>query len=209
MSKSKKRKENYNRQGDEELKKDDNVIKDEEVQNEIKSDEKIFEAEEIDRENGETFNELAIAKEAWEKEKEDLLDRIKRKQADIDNLMRISKNQQAETREYALQDFLTRLLPVMDNLERALYAAKDDATIPEAYVKGLEMIYNQIFQILEKEDVSVIDAVGAPFDPNCHHAVLQVESEESEPGTVTEELQKGYRYRQRILRPTMVKVCKE
>jgi molecular chaperone GrpE len=146
---------------------------------------------------------------ALQQENEELLDRLKRKQADIDNLRRISKMEQAEAREYALYEFLCRLLPVLDNLERGLDSARADENIPSSYVEGLEMIRKQLIQILEQEGVSAIEAQGMPFDPHCHHAVIQVEAEDSEPGTVIEELQKGYKHRKRILRPAMVKVCRE
>jgi len=123
---------------------------------------------------------LKAARLEWENEKAELLDKILRKQADLDNLRRIGKMEQTEAREYALYDFLNRLLPVLDNIERALEAARSATDLP-----------------------------GTPFDHHCHHAVMEVESEEHDPGTVTEELQKGYRHRQRILRPAMVKVCRD
>jgi len=159
-------------------------------------------------EAGAELSELEAARLEWEQEKAELLDKILRKQADLDNLRRISKMEQAEAREYALYDFLNRLLPVLDNLERALEAARTAANLPATYLEGLEMIRKQLEQILTQEGVSVIEAAGTSFDPHCHHAVMEVESEEHDPGTVTEELQKGYRHRQRILRPSMVKVCR-
>ncbi|MFU8794534.1 MAG: nucleotide exchange factor GrpE, partial [Dethiobacteria bacterium] len=155
------------------------------------------------------LTELEKAEKIWLQEKEELLDSLKRKQADLDNLRRISKMEQSEAREYALYEFLTRLLPVLDNIERGLQSARADEKIPRTFIEGQEMIRKQLIQILEQEGVSLIEAEGEPFDPNCHHAVMQVESEEVEPGTVIEELQKGYRHRQRILRPSMVKVCKD
>ncbi len=160
-------------------------------------------------EAGAELSELEAARLEWEKEKAELLDRIMRKQADLDNLRRIGKMEQTEAREYALYDFLNRLLPVLDNIERALEAARSAADLPATYLEGLEMIRKQLEQILTQEGVSVIEAAGTPFDPHCHHAVMEVESEEHDPGTVTEELQKGYRHRQRILRPAMVKVCRD
>lgn len=153
--------------------------------------------------------EAMEARQEWEQEKEELLDRLKRKQAEMDNLRRISKMEQSEAREYALYDFLSRLLPVLDNLERALDSARSDQDVPDSHVAGLEMIYKQLMQILEQEEVKVIEAEGMPFDPHCHHAVMEVESEDSEPGSVVESLQKGYWHRKRILRPAMVKVCRE
>ena len=155
------------------------------------------------------LTEINKATLQWQQEKEELLDIIKRKQADIDNLRRISKLEQADAREYALHEFLCRLLPVLDNLERGLESAHSAEDLPEVYIEGLEMIRKQLMQILEQEGVSAIDTIGCQFDPNCHHAVMQEDSEDSEPGTVLTELQKGYRHRKRILRPSMVKICRE
>ncbi len=157
----------------------------------------------------EDLTDLEIAEKEWHQEKEGLLDQVKRKQADIDNLRRISRQEQETAREYALQDFLSRLLPVIDNLERGIESARCDDKIPSSYLEGLEMIRKQMTQLLEQEGVTRIEAEGCKFDPNCHHAVMQEESEENEPGTVLEELQKGYRHKKRILRPAMVKVCRE
>lgn len=157
----------------------------------------------------EDFTDLEKAEKEWLQEKENLLDQVKRKQADIDNLRRISRQEQETAREYALQDFLSRLLPVIDNLERGIESARCDDNIPLSYIEGLEMIRKQMMQIFEQEGVTKIEAEGCKFDPNCHHAVLQEESEESEPGTVLAELQKGYRHKKRVLRPAMVKVCRE
>ncbi len=165
----------------------------------------------FDEEAGSKSGEEGVAAEeaGWAQEKEELLDRLKRKQAEMENLRRISKKEQAEAREYALHDFLSRLLPVLDNLERALESARSDEGIPDAHLDGLKMIYRQMLQILEQEGVSVIEAKGAPFDPHCHHAVMEVDSDHEEPGNVVEEMQKGYWHRERVLRPAMVKVCRE
>jgi molecular chaperone GrpE len=178
---------------------------------ETKAQDSVSSEQEIDQqqESGAELSELEAARLEWENEKAELLDKILRKQADLDNLRRIGKMEQTEAREYALYDFLNRLLPVLDNIERALEAARSATDLPAAYLEGLEMIRKQLEQILTQEGVSVIEAAGTPFDPHCHHAVMEVESEEHDPGTVTEELQKGYRHRQRILRPAMVKVCRD
>ncbi len=145
----------------------------------------------------------------WQEEKDELLDRLKRKQADIDNLRRISKMEQAEAREYALHKFLGKILPVLDNLERGLESARASGEVSSSHIEGLEMIRKQLMQLLEQEGVSMIEAEGLAFDPHCHHAVMQVDDEEAEPGSVLEEMQKGYRHHDRVLRPAMVKVCRE
>lgn len=192
--------------------KKDKDFKGEEIVDEVKemdAEKEFSEDESGDPGSQSELSELEAAEEKWLQEKEELLDSLKRKQADIDNLRRISKMEQADAREYALHEFLSRLLPVLDNIERALDSARSAENIPAAFVDGLDMIRRQLLQLFEQEGVSMIESVGEQFDPNCHHAVLQIESEEAEPGTVLEELQRGYRHRKRILRPSMVKVCAE
>ncbi len=152
------------------------------------------------------LSELEQYKAAWEKEKEELLGQLMRKQADFDNFRRISRAEQDESREYGLFKFLEKLLPVLDNLERALESARKEA-VSDSYVEGLGMIFRQMLQLLEQEGVSAMEPTGQPFDPHYHHAVMQVE--EGEPGCVSEELQKGYLYKKRVLRPALVKVCRE
>jgi len=191
-------------------KKKDKELKGEETVEEIKVQdaETEYAGDEVDEAGTVSeLSELEAAEKKWLQEKEELLDSLKRKQADIDNLRRIGKMEQADAREYALYEFLNRLLPVLDNIERAIDSARTADNIPEAYINGLDMIRKQLLQLFENEGVSIIESVGEQFDPNCHHAVMQVESEEAEPGTVLEELQRGYRHRKRVLRPSMVKVC--
>ncbi|MEW5785912.1 MAG: nucleotide exchange factor GrpE [Bacillota bacterium] len=165
--------------------------------------------------NGLESSAPAAAETAWQREKEELSgqlqrkhDELLRKQADFDNFRRISRSEQEEAREYALFSFLEKLLPILDNLERALQSARQ-ANVAATYVEGLEMIYKQLAHLLELEGVTVIDCAGRPFDPHYHHAVMQAAEGEGEPGTVTEELQRGYMHKKRVLRPAMVKVCRD
>lgn len=159
-------------------------------------------------ENGsdaQNLSEIEQLKAVWEKEREELMGRLMRRQADFENFRRISRIEQEEFREYGLFKFLEKLLPVLDNLERALGSARKEA-VPDVHLEGLDMICRQLFQLMEQEGVSVMDPTGRPFDPNYHHAVLQVE--EGEPGCVAGELQKGYLYKKKVLRPALVKVCR-
>ncbi len=203
FKKDEKHKEKFEQLNDEDNSKANNGADQEKLDGIIKGAEKNLEREEtVDQQD-----QLEQAGEGWQQEREELLDQIKRKQADIDNLRRIGKKEQAEAREYALHQFLCRMLPVIDNLERALESARNDQSIPAGHVEGIDMIYKQLLQIMEQEGVCEIEAEGCPFDPNYHHAVMQEDREEEEPGTVLEELQKGYCHRDRVLRPSMVKVC--
>lgn len=160
---------------------------------------------EAEQKEEETLSELERERLAWQREKEELIDRLQRKQADLDNFRRISRNEQEEVRTYGLFEFAGKLLPVLDNLERALQAAGDE-NVPSSHREGLEMIYKQLLQLLEQEGVSAIEALGRPFDPHYHHAVMQTGEGEAEPGTVVEEFQRGYMFKKRVLRPAMVKV---
>lgn len=149
---------------------------------------------------------LQAAEAAWAREKDELICLAQRKQADLENFRRISRMKEEEIRTYGLFDFLEKLLPVLDNLERALLTASEDEGVPESYLQGLLMIRRQLQQLLEQEGVVEIEALGKQFDPHYHDAVMQIASGEGDPGSVVEELQKGYLYKDRVLRHTKVKV---
>lgn len=109
--------------------------------------------------------------------------------------------------QYASQGVITKLLPVLDNFDRALIAAKEREA-ENSFIEGVEMIFRQLLQVLASEGLEEVDALGCAFDPNCHDAVMQVESNEVEKNTVLEEVQKGYRLKGKLIRPSMVKVAK-
>ncbi len=144
----------------------------------------------------------------WVREKEELVCLVQRKQADLDNFRRISRMKEEEIRAYGLYRFLEKLLPVLDNTERAVVAACEDESVPESYLQGLFMIRKQMQQLLEQEGVVEIEALGEQFDPHYHDAVMQTESGEGEPGSVVEEFEKGYLYKDRVLRHAKVMVMK-
>lgn len=122
--------------------------------------------------------------------------------ADTENMKkRLEKDFETRSR-YQMASFAKELLPVMDNCERALAQATTD----EAYRKGVEMIYSQLQNALAKEEITEIEALNQPFDGNWHQALMSEEKEDVESGIVIEVLQKGYKIKDRILRPAMVKV---
>jgi len=131
--------------------------------------------------------------------------RYLRAQADFDNFRRRTLKEREELAQYASLKLITELLPVVDNFERALKAGVDSAE-SESFVKGVDMIYRQLFQVLESEGLKPMEAVGQPFDPEVHQAVMQVESEEYEEGIVVEAIQTGYWLKDKVIRPAMVKV---
>lgn len=150
--------------------------------------------------------ETEAAAADWAREKEELVSLVQRKQADLDNFRRISRMKEEEIRTYGLFNFLEKLLPVLDNMERALVTAREDEGVPESHLKGLLMIRKQLLQLLEQEGVVEIEAVGKQFDPHYHDAVMQTAVGGGDPGSVVEELQKGYLYKDRVLRHAKVKV---
>ena len=126
--------------------------------------------------------------------------------ADFDNFRRRTNEENAKRVKFASQSVIEKLIPLIDNFERALQveASSDDAKQIQA---GVDMIHRQLLDILNAEQVEAIDAVGQPFDPNYHQAVMQEPSDEFESGIVTMELQKGYTMHGRVIRPSMVKVA--
>jgi molecular chaperone GrpE len=137
-------------------------------------------------------------------ERDSLLDRLQRAQAEFDNARKRGIKEQQEFRDYAVADAIKSLLPVVDSLERAVQV-KSDATELRA---GVELIYKQLQAALAKLSVNPIVSKGEPFDPHYHEAVEMVETTEVADHQVLEELQRGYKFRDRLLRPAMVKVAK-
>nr|WP_238653505.1 nucleotide exchange factor GrpE [Paenibacillus piscarius] len=131
--------------------------------------------------------------------------RTLRVQADYDNFRRRTQKEKEELAQYATAKLVTELLPVLDNFERAL-ATPSAGVDAEAFIKGVNMIFRQLEGVLKNEGLTAMEAVGQPFNPEYHQAIMQVESEEHEEGIVTEEVQKGYLLKDKVLRPAMVKV---
>lgn len=131
--------------------------------------------------------------------------RALRAQADFDNFRRRTLKEKEELAQYATSKLVTELLPVMDNFERALVSAPANPEF-EAFAKGVNMIFRQLEGVLKAEGLTAMETVGEPFNPEYHQAIMQVESEEYEEGIVTEEIQKGYLLKDKVLRPAMVKV---
>ncbi|MFD0692847.1 nucleotide exchange factor GrpE [Paenibacillus sp. GCM10027628] len=131
--------------------------------------------------------------------------RFLRVQADFDNFRRRSRAEKEDFAKYASLKVIEQLLPVVDNFDRALSSSKEAKDF-DALVKGLDMTFRQLDQVLTQEGLKPIEAVGQPFNPEFHQAIMQVESEEHEEGIVVEELQKGYMLKDKVIRPAMVKV---
>ncbi len=147
--------------------------------------------------------ELAQVKE----ENKALVTKCQRAQADFQNLKRRSENEKEEIVKFALEEFLIKLLPVVDNLERAIRATEADADVSNL-TEGLNLVYRQLCDVLQREGLSPIEAVGNPFDPFQHEAMASEETDEFPDGTIIEELQRGYEFRGKVIRYTLVKVAK-
>ncbi len=139
-------------------------------------------------------------------ERDALLDRLARLQAEFDNARKRAAREQQEFREYAAADVIRNILPVLDSFERALKAPAGDA---HDLRSGLELIYRQFQDALQKMGVQPIESVGKPFDPRVHEAVEMVDTTEAEDHHVLDELQRGYNYKGRLLRPAMVRVARK
>ncbi|KPB05160.1 nucleotide exchange factor GrpE [Bacillus sp. CHD6a] len=131
--------------------------------------------------------------------------RLLRLQADFDNYRRRVRLDQDAAQKYRAQNLVTDILPALDNFERALKVESEDEKI-KTFLQGMEMVHRQLVEALKSEGLESIEAVGQSFDPHLHQAVMQVEEGEAESNTVLEEFQKGYKLKDRIIRPSMVKV---
>jgi molecular chaperone GrpE len=140
-------------------------------------------------------------------EKQELMDTLVRRQADFENYRKRIEKERQHDRHRGVESLIEGILPVLDAFDRALETG-DDPRYAE-YRKGFELIQKQLWDLLAKQGVERIDAVGKQFDPHLHHAIESVETTEHEEDTVIAELQPGYTFHDRVLRPAMVRVAKE
>ena len=159
-------------------------------------------AEEIvdDAENKESSCEM-IEKTHYD----ELYDKHLRLMAEYDNYKKRTQKEKEEIGSFATADAIEKLLPVVDNLERALDALSDSEK--NTFTEGIELVYRQMMEIFEKMGVSEIDAVGKEFDPELHNAVMHIDDENFGTNTVAEQFMKGYKYKDKVIRYSMVKVA--
>lgn len=158
----------------------------------------------LDEESEET--EAKSGKKDKQQERiEELEDKVKRQLAEFDNFRKRTEKEKSGMFEAGAKSVIEKILPVIDNFERGLASVSpEDATNP--HVEGMNMIYKQLMTELEKLEVKPIEAVGVEFNPDYHNAVMQVASDEYESGIIAQELQKGYTYRDSVVRHSMVSV---
>ena len=193
----------------------------EENASETKEDETVTSTEETaetaetaDAEASEADSEDPDKKKSFFKKKKDkkdeqieeLTDKVKRQMAEFDNFRKRTEKEKSQMYDMGAKTIVEKILPVIDNFERGLAAVPEDNK-EDAFVVGMDKIYRQMLTVLEEAGVKPIEAVGAEFDPNFHNAVMHVEDETLGENVVAEELQKGYMYRDTVVRHSMVKVA--
>ena len=144
-------------------------------------------------------------KDKMEEKIEELEDRVKRQMAEFDNFRKRTEKEKTQMYDMGAKSIIEKILPVIDNFERGLAAVPEEQR-EDAFVVGMDKVYRQMLTELDASGVKPIEAVGQEFDPNFHNAVMQVESEEYDSGVVAQELQKGYMYKDSVVRHSMVAV---
>lgn len=137
---------------------------------------------------------------------EELQDRLRRQMAEFDNFRKRTEKEKSAMYEVGARDIIEKILPVLDNFERGLAAVPEDEK-GSSFAEGIEKIYKQFVKTLEDAGVEVIEAKGQQFDPNLHNAVMHVEDDQFGENEISQELQKGYKYRGTVVRHSMVQVA--
>lgn len=172
------------------------------------SEENTAEAEEDTTEEQNVDEKKGLFKKKKDKRDEqieELNDRIKRQMAEFDNFRKRTDKEKSQMFDMGARTIIEKILPVVDNFERGLAAVPEEQR-DDAFVDGMDKIYKQLMTELDGIGVKAIECVGKEFDPEYHNAVMQVENEELEAGTVASELQKGYMYKDTVIRHSMVSV---
>lgn len=141
-------------------------------------------------------------------EKDELRDTLLRRQADFENYRKRVEKERHQERHRGVEHMIETLLPVLDAFDNALVSASKNTSATE-YLKGFELIRRQLWDLLSKQGLVRIESVGKEFNPHFHHAIARVETTEQSDGTIVDELQPGYTFHERILRPAMVRVAAE
>ena len=190
---------------------EEEILENEEI-NDTAEEETVEEAEEAVAEEPETEKEKgSFFKKKEKKDKKDekieeLTDRVRRQMAEFDNFRKRTEKEKTQMFEIGAKSIVEKILPVVDNFERGLAAVTEEEK-GTPFVEGMEKIYKQMMTVLEEAGVKPIEAVGQEFDPNLHNAVMHVEDEGFGENIIAEEFQKGYTYRDSVVRHSMVKVA--
>ena len=203
-------KEEDTKKADEEVEENTESAEDKEADAKEKDAEASEDTEQKDAGKKKQESQKGVFKKKEKKDKKDekieeLTDQVKRQMAEFDNFRKRTEKEKTQMFETGAKSVIEKILPVIDNFERGLSAVPEDAK-EDAFVQGMDMVYKQLLNELDAIGVKAIEAVGNEFDPEYHNAVMQVESEEYESGVVAQELQKGYMYRDTVVRHSMVAV---
>ena len=188
-------------------------ILEEEMEQDLSDAEELKEEETEDEEHVSKEDKKAAKKQAKLNKKEDsykekidqLEDRVKRQMAEFENFRKRSEKEKSQMFDMGAKTIVEKILPVIDNFERGLAAVPDDKK-DDPFITGMDKVYKQMLTELDAAGVKPIECVGQEFDPDFHNAVMQVENDELESGTVAQELQKGYMYKDSVVRHSMVSV---
>ncbi len=209
--------ENTNKEVDETLEnvaaEEENTAAEENESEAVEDENKAAEdsVEEASEGDDETKEKKSFFKKEKKKDKKDLLieeltDKYKRTFAEFDNFRKRSEKEKSTMYEFGAKDIIEKILPVVDNFERGLASVPEEQK-GEPFVEGMDKIYKQFMKVLEDVGVTPIEAVGKEFNPDFHNAVMHEENEEFGENTISEELQKGYMYKESVVRHSMVKVA--
>ena len=189
-----------------------NEAEDSEEKDSEEKDSKEKDSEEKDSEEKDSKDKGLFGKKKKKDKKdeqiEDLNDRLRRQMAEFDNFRKRSEKEKSQMFDIGARSIIEKVLPVVDNFERGLAAVPEDQK-DDAFVTGMDKVYKQLMTEFDSIGVKPIEALGQEFNPDLHNAVMQVESDEYEPGVVAQELQKGYMYKDTVVRHSMVAVVSE
>ena len=192
----------------EEAKKTAEATKEEAAEDEAKEAE-TEDSKESDTEEKKSGKKLFGKKDKKDKKDEkieELTDRLTRQMAEFDNFRKRTEKEKSQMYEVGAKDIIEKILPIVDNFERGLDAVKEEDK-EDPFIHGMEKVYKQLMTTLEGIEEKPIEAVGQEFDPNLHNAVMHVEDENLGENIIAEEFQKGYMYRDSVVRHSMVKVA--
>ena len=162
--------------------------------------------EDEDKKSGKKLFGKKNKKDKKDEKIEELTDRLTRQMAEFDNFRKRTEKEKSQMYEIGAKDIIEKMLPVVDNFERGLDAVREEDK-EDPFIQGMEMVYKQLMTVLGELGVKPIEAVGKEFDPNLHNAVMHVEDENFGENIIAEEFQKGYMYRDSVVRHSMVKVA--
>ena len=162
--------------------------------------------EDEDKKSGKKLFGKKNKKDKKDEKIEELTDRLTRQMAEFDNFRKRTEKEKSQMYEIGAKDIIEKILPVVDNFERGLDAVKEEDK-EDPFIQGMEMVYKQLMTVLGELGVKPIEAIGKEFDPNLHNAVMHVEDENFGENIIAEEFQKGYMYRDSVVRHSRVKVA--